>query len=96
MAKGGKKHMRMLIKVALIAMTVSGCNARDAMVNLHTDGNGRLSRIVVVKSTGDRVADSKVKVRARENFYRQVPNPRKNEIYHQPAKVYFPPEPLFK
>lgn len=88
--------MRMLIKVALIAVTVSGCNAREAMVDLHTDSNGRLSRIVVVKSTGDKVADGKVKVYARESFYRQVSNPRKNAIYHQPAQVYFPPEPLFK
>lgn len=89
--------MQKLITFALIGVFMSGCSAnfREAEVDIYTDSNGRVSRMVVVKSTGDRVADNRLKQRARENFYRDVSNPRKNSVYHQPARVHFT-EPLLK
>ncbi|EUB96899.1 TonB family protein [Rhizobium sp. CF080] len=65
------------------------------MVDLHTDNNGRLSRAVVTKSTGDRAVDERAKQAAINNFHRRVIMPRRqNTTYHQPVKVY-DPEPAF-
>ena len=90
--------LRGFMTLLLAAFTLSGCgdHIKDANVNLHTNGKGQLSRVVIVRSSGNPDGDDALIRRARQNFSRVVPNPRKNTVYHQPAKVILAPEPLFK
>ena len=88
--------MKNLAALALAMLILTGCNTKkDAMVALHTDAQGKLSRVVVVRSTGDKTADEYVK-RAAIKRFRQVPEPKKNATYRVPAKVEMPPEPYWQ
>ncbi|OHV84386.1 energy transducer TonB [Rhizobium sp. LCM 4573] len=89
--------MKNLAALALAVLVLTGCNTRkDAMVALHTDAHGKLSRVVMVRSTGDKTADEVVKRAAIKRFRQQAPEPKKNATYRVPAKVQMPPEPYWQ
>ena len=89
--------MKNLAAFALAVFVLAGCNTKkDAMVALHTDAQGKLSRVVMVRSTGDKTADEYVKRAAIKQFRRQVPEPKKNGTYRVPAKVQMPPAPYWQ
>lgn len=74
------------VVAALLAGCLSAPGEEIGIVRMKTDGQGRLARVHMIKSTGSAAMDRRVVLFARNTFAKYVPEALPNHIYEHSVR----------